>query len=842
MAARRASECSPPKKMIKVRADGKLTSPKPREPAENKTKRGRKPASQSPKSETKVVIMKYSASIDDHSVGHSINDILSGSTRARPPLAPKQVQTKVAPKAAGPPKPMHPLFCSKAEKAKAAQEQKLAVRQSPKKAALGQSPSKRPNSRNGPSPPQKGRRRLSNGSVTGPDVPSLASGAKLRQAGSIRPSWPSKETVHIRGSSSPEYAGRMPRRPHALQPKKAKISAIQVPANEQVINNSLAVDVQRAKTEIIEDDNGMGARPLAQFYEPQRLTMTGQDLQKLVAHEINQGLAEANGQPAVHSRFIRRHPAINRLYRDLEHGLSSFDKFECGDLEWSQTYAPKTVADTLQPSHRITLLCNWLQGLTVNSTSCSSSCPKTLPPEKRQKKRKRGSGLDGFIVSGDEEDDDGGDGSDSEDVTQFHAVQSHLHARQMPIRKLRHSNLSNTKVVLVSGPHGCGKTAAIYAVARELGFDVFEINSGTRRSGRDILDRVGDMTKNHLVNRKATPEKEEEEEPNDAPINVEDEIQNGRQSTMKSFFQAAAPKKAPRSRPPKGSKKMKKDDAESPPPPLKSQKQSLILLEEVDVLFDEDKAFWPTVSDFIKKSRRPLIMTCTDETLIPHNDFESLSVLRLIPPPHDLTTDYLLLLAAAEGHWLERATVTNLYTSLRMDLRASIKTLDFWCQMAIGDPKRGLNWMLLRSNPAEAQDKEGNQVRLISERTFTESMGILGTAGGSSRCRGLDAATQVLSDVAQSWPFDVDDWLHAYDLDAVKELENDSIERRYCGLKDFELASDIFSVADLAGVDQLACKPVCTQLLPLSTSKLTNIDLFGSDPAGHDRIYPGQSY
>src|SRR5690606_12615483 len=119
-----------------------------------------------------------------------------------------------------------------------------------------------------------------------------------------------------------------------------------------------------------------------------------------------------------------------------------------------------------------------------------------------------------------------------------------------------------------SGPSGCGKTAAIYAVAKELGYTVFEVNAGNRRSGKDILDQVGQMSKNHLVHQT----KELVKEKNPFAISKQSKAQ--------------------------GDKETK---------PCAQQQQSLILFEEVDLLFEEDKQFWSTVQQLAMDSKRPVI-------------------------------------------------------------------------------------------------------------------------------------------------------------------------------------------------------------------------------------------
>ncbi|RVE69410.1 hypothetical protein OJAV_G00077670 [Oryzias javanicus] len=57
--------------------------------------------------------------------------------------------------------------------------------------------------------------------------------------------------------------------------------------------------------------------------------------------------------------------------------------------------------------------------------------------------------------------------------------------------------LCNT--MLIVGPTGVGKTAAVYACAQELGFKVFEVNASSQRSGRLILSQLKEATQSHQV-------------------------------------------------------------------------------------------------------------------------------------------------------------------------------------------------------------------------------------------------------------------------------------------------------------------------------------------------------
>lgn len=165
-----------------------------------------------------------------------------------------------------------------------------------------------------------------------------------------------------------------------------------------------------------------------------------------------------------------------------------------------------------------------------------------------------------------------------------------------------------TNALLIAGPTGCGKTAAVYACAEELGWSVFEVNPGMgKRGGAQLMNLLDGVGKNHTItagklrpNAPKTPAagifgkffSKGSQEENTRAISADDSKDSVflSQKTASPFYplpQAAQQASQP-----------------------KLVNQSIILLEEVDLLFRGESGFWPAVIDIIKESRRPVIMTC----------------------------------------------------------------------------------------------------------------------------------------------------------------------------------------------------------------------------------------
>ncbi|KAK2754589.1 hypothetical protein FQN54_006990 [Arachnomyces sp. PD_36] len=748
------SEPTLQKKTLKLNPNGKLLS----SPGSKKTRSQSPRRSGRRKTANKKVplIIKYPVDgVGRAHFGKLIDDICNGRTRHPPPKAP--------PPPAEPPKvlkPTHPFFLGKAANSSPESPQ-------PTQSTIGPEEKPSPNStqltkKSTPAvniiqPKKIGTKPPSSSFGAGFSVkPKVSKGSGL-----IEPLWPPRDFSHISVSQGTLGQSRgSDAKLLGTREKKGKTPISMIPDSESILHplSQIARDAaQEISTQAFPVKNDTLRRP-------ERYVADGKTLQRLVADELSFNYGRQTSQENGHENRALLpergcHPAVSRLALSIPSSWTAFDKGEFDILPWTHKYAPATAEDVLQPGPEVLVLRDWLRHLMVSTVDTGSNSKEGIKPKQgkagrktKRNKRRKTDELDGFIVSSENEASNAEELTDPEDdelsggVT-FMSKRSYQPNNMTPDVSKARGKMWNA--VLISGPSGCGKTASVFAAAKELDFEVFELNPGSRRSAKDILERVGDMTRNHLVH-KLDDSEQVANSPGSNPEATPAEPDSGKQTSMNSFFVQKPTEKKPIS---KGAKSKKTEPEE--PKRHRTQKQSLILLEEVDVLFEEDKQFWSGVISLIDQSKRPIIMTCRDEGLLPLHDLSFHRILRYSPPPPSLSVDYMLLLAASEGHLLQRKAVSDLYTALNQDLRASITELNFWCQMALGSEKSGIDWMIGNfRRPMNLDDRP----RVISKNTYLSGMGWYGR---DMACYpGNQAARDItmLSQCVEQWPLEVMDW------------------------------------------------------------------------------------
>lgn len=113
-------------------------------------------------------------------------------------------------------------------------------------------------------------------------------------------------------------------------------------------------------------------------------------------------------------------------------------------------------------------------------------------------------------------------------------------------------------VLIIQGLHGLGKSASVYAAMNELDGYVYEVNSGQNRSRRELYGPLKEFCTTNIISK-----------------NEEKSFQKG-----------------------------------------------LVLFEDCDVLFEQDKTFWTAVQDVINFSKRPIIISVQDITVVPKSIWE----------------------------------------------------------------------------------------------------------------------------------------------------------------------------------------------------------------------------
>jgi ATPase family associated with various cellular activities (AAA) len=299
--------------------------------------------------------------------------------------------------------------------------------------------------------------------------------------------------------------------------------------------------------------------------------------------------ADADAVLSCHGNF---HPAISSIF-----GLASELQGvkEATQQHWNQKWRPRQAEHILGNEKNACYLREWMHALRLHFDAGFSSTVKSTKSRRSHKKRKRGvprpeivrevtrkrkkaGDLEGWMVDDDDDDDDDDRFDDDYGASEdFESLPSSGNPRDsLPIsfgRKIRNT-------ILLVGPSGCGKTAAVYACAEELGWNVFEVYPGLgKRGGTHLDDLIGDVGRNHTL-----PQ----------PL---------------AFHRG-------RSEPPSPVKRRSRnaDDTTEEPPEAETHPQSVVLIEEADVVFADEAGFWPSVVAFIRSCRRPVIITCNGGT------------------------------------------------------------------------------------------------------------------------------------------------------------------------------------------------------------------------------------
>ncbi|XP_056407354.1 ATPase family AAA domain-containing protein 5-like [Hyla sarda] len=349
------------------------------------------------------------------------------------------------------------------------------------------------------------------------------------------------------------------------------------------------------------------------------------------------------------------------------------------DVLWTEKYQPHNSSELIGNSAAIRRLHSWLREWKIRA-------------EKEEKR---------MLKAGKDKDDSWsvGDFHDSEDSDE-------------------EDSLCNT--LLISGPPGVGKTAAVYACAQELGFKVFEVNASCQRSGRQILAQLKEATQSHQVDQQGVnaykpcffsstrsprkllnSPKKVVSSPRKPPMSPRGPgLKRGlAPKSLVNFFKAAPKQKpgvkgtAEPVRAQQSGSDIKINDGK-PSRSLSSISDgseeshrktatSLILFEEVDIIFEDDTGFLSAVKTFMSTTKRPVILTTSDPTFRMTFDgtFEEIS---FRSPSVVNVCSFLQVLCLAENLRMDRTDLMTFLTMNGCDIRRSLLHLQFWARSGGG--------------------------------------------------------------------------------------------------------------------------------------------------------------
>lgn len=285
--------------------------------------------------------------------------------------------------------------------------------------------------------------------------------------------------------------------------------------------------------------------------------------------------------------------------------------------------------------------------------------------------------------------------------------------------------LCNTTVLI--GPSGVGKTSMVFALAQELDFKVFEVNSSSCRDGRYVLAQLQEATQSHQVSSGVQADnsarnsheqfheekRNKEMKPKTTNTAAVTFLSNwsARQSMLENKKSSSKKKIGIKDDGPfKKSSLLKKErQTDSKAQNQDIRRPSLILFDEVDNVLEEDCGFWSAIQTFMKTTKRPIILTASDKNFKDRfgGRFECF---RLRIPQLINIASYAQIICLLENTRTDYRDILSLVESYGGDVRRTLLLLQYWiesgaaCQHAYDAPVRRLvSTVPQTSVPATAQ-------------------------------------------------------------------------------------------------------------------------------------------
>ncbi|CAH0479191.1 unnamed protein product [Peronospora belbahrii] len=289
------------------------------------------------------------------------------------------------------------------------------------------------------------------------------------------------------------------------------------------------------------------------------------------------------------------------------------------------------------------------------------------------------------------------------------------------------------RLFVLEGESGSGKSAAVYACAEELGYNIIEINAAQNRSGKSVVELAGEATQSTRVLHVGTKE--------DKRIKKLKKKRRRHSESRKSLEQPTA------------------------------ASLSLVMFEDVDLVFDEDKGFLNAVCSIAKHSKCPIVVTCAQ---LPDTFPTKPGRLyrELHKPSIDEFATWMRLVAFIEGLQLAPSLVNVLGKFFKRDVRRSLHFLE--ANLPVSDPSTKTLWQWQHDNA------DSNGAVHVSVPAWTT---------WSAGCSSFDAMTSNL----------------LLELSAAAELEKKKVEDQSCKEKQAEVDAmvELAQIIDFASIAEV---------------------------------------